>query len=162
MEVINNSLKDIQENTYEQVEVLKEETHKFLKEIQENKTKQVKELNKTIQVLKMEGETIKKSQKKATLEIENLGKRSDITDANINNRIQETEKRISGVEYTIEDIDTTLKENTKYKKLTQNIQEIKDTMKRPNLRIIVIKESEDSQSKGPENNFNKNHKRKFP
>jgi hypothetical protein len=38
---------------------------------------------------------------------------------------------------------------------TQNIQEIQDTMKRPNLRIIGIKESEDSQLKGPVNNFKK-------
>jgi hypothetical protein len=57
---INNSLKQIQENTGKQVEVLKEETQNSLKELQENTTKQVKELNKTIQDLKMEIETIKK------------------------------------------------------------------------------------------------------
>jgi hypothetical protein len=33
---INNSLKEIQENTGKQVEALKEETQKFLKELQEN------------------------------------------------------------------------------------------------------------------------------
>jgi CHAD domain-containing protein len=38
---INNSLKEIQENTGKQVEVLKEETEKFLKELQENTGKQV-------------------------------------------------------------------------------------------------------------------------
>ena len=54
------------------------------------------------------------------------------------NRIQEIEERISGVEDTIENIDKTVKENSKSKKLlTQNIQEIQDTMRRPNLRIIV-------------------------
>jgi hypothetical protein len=37
--------------------------------------------------------------------------------------------------------------------MTQNIQEIWDTMQRPNLRIIV--EEKDSQIKGPENVFNK-------
>jgi hypothetical protein len=37
----NNSLKEIQENTAKQVEVLKEETQKSLKELQENTTKQV-------------------------------------------------------------------------------------------------------------------------
>ena len=42
-ENINNSLKEIQENTVRQVEALKEETNKFLKEIQENTIKQVKE-----------------------------------------------------------------------------------------------------------------------
>jgi hypothetical protein len=50
---INNSLKEIQENTANQVEALKEETQKSLKELQENTTKKVKELNKTIQDLKM-------------------------------------------------------------------------------------------------------------
>jgi hypothetical protein len=36
---INNSLKEIQENTAKQVEDLKEETQKSLKELQENTTK---------------------------------------------------------------------------------------------------------------------------
>jgi predicted HicB family RNase H-like nuclease len=38
-ETINNSLKEIQENTGKQVEMLKEETNKSLKEIQENNQK---------------------------------------------------------------------------------------------------------------------------
>ena len=59
MKDINNSLKEIQENTGKQLEALKEETQKSLKELQENPTKQGKELNKTIQDLKMEIETIK-------------------------------------------------------------------------------------------------------
>jgi predicted nucleic acid-binding Zn-ribbon protein len=69
----------------------------------------VKEWNKTIQHLKMEIETIKKSQRETTLEIENLGKRSGAIDASITNRIQEIEERISGAEDTIENIDTTVK-----------------------------------------------------
>jgi hypothetical protein len=40
---INNSLKQIQENTGKQLETLKEETQKSLKESQKNTTKQVKE-----------------------------------------------------------------------------------------------------------------------
>ena len=43
---INNSLKEIQENTGKQVEALKEETQKSLKELQENTIEQVKETNK--------------------------------------------------------------------------------------------------------------------
>jgi hypothetical protein len=49
---INNSLKEIQENTGKQVEVLKEETQKSLKDLQENTIKQAKEMNKTMQDLK--------------------------------------------------------------------------------------------------------------
>jgi hypothetical protein len=60
------------------------------------------------------------------------------------------------VEDTIENIDTTITENAKCKKiLTQNIQEIQDTMRRTNLRIIGIGESEYSKIKGPANIFNK-------
>ena len=47
----------------------KKDRNNCLKEIQKNTCKQVKELNKTIQDLKMEIETIKKSQRKTTLEI---------------------------------------------------------------------------------------------
>jgi hypothetical protein len=52
----------------------------------------VKELNKTIKNLKMEIEIIKKSQWETTLEIENLGKRSEVIDASITNRIKEKEE----------------------------------------------------------------------
>ena len=42
---------------------------------------------------------------------------------------QNTAEKISGIEDTIENIDTTIKENKKDKKLIiQNIQEIQDTM----------------------------------
>jgi hypothetical protein len=71
----------------------------------------------------MEIETVKKLQRETTLEMENLEKRSRVTDASITNRIQELDERISEAEDTIEDSGITVKENTKCKKLlTQNIQ----------------------------------------
>ena len=91
------------------IESFKEDINNSLKEIQENTGKQVKELNKMIQDLKVEVETIKKTQMEANLEMENLGKRSGITDVSITNRIQEIEERISGVEDTVEEMDTTVK-----------------------------------------------------
>ena len=128
----------------------------MLKELQENTIKQVKELNKTIQDIKMKIEIINKSQRETTLELENLGKRSGVIDANTTNRTQEIEGRISGAEDTIENTGTRVRENAKCNKLlTQNIQEIQDTIRRPNLRIISIKESKDFQLKGPVNIFNK-------
>jgi hypothetical protein len=117
-------------------------------------------MNKTIQDLKMETETIKKSQRETALEL-NLGKRIGVICASITNRIQEV--RISGVENTIENIDTKAKENAKSKKpLTTNTQEIQDTMRRPNQRIIGIEESKDSQLRGPVNIFNKIEEENFP
>jgi hypothetical protein len=54
--------------------------------------------------------------------MENLGKRTGTTDVSITNKIPETDQRISDVQYTIEEIDTLVKENTKSTKfLTQNI-----------------------------------------
>jgi gas vesicle protein len=85
----NNSLKEMQENTAKLVEDIKEEAQKSLKELEENTTKQVMELNKTIQDLKREVDTIKKTESEATLEIETLGKKSGTIDVSISNRIQE-------------------------------------------------------------------------
>jgi DNA repair exonuclease SbcCD ATPase subunit len=159
----NSSLKEIQENKAKQVEDLKEETQKFLKELQENATKQVMELHKTIQDIKREVDTIKKMQSEAMQEIETRGKKSGTIDASISNRIQEMEERISGAEDSKENIGTTIKENKKHKKiLTQNIQEIQDTMRRPNLRIIGVEENEDFQLKWPANIFNKIIEENFP
>jgi chromosome segregation ATPase len=121
------------------------------------------ELNKTIQDLKREVETIKKTQSETTWAIETLGKKSVTINASIKNRIQEMEERISGAKDSIEKVDTTIKENAKCKKiLTQNIQEIEDTTRRLNLWIIGVDENEDFELKGPANIFNKNYTRKLP
>ena len=66
-------------------------------------------MNKTIQDLKMEVETIKISQRETTLEVENLGKNSEDIDTRITNRIQEIEGRISAAEDTIENIEQSKK-----------------------------------------------------
>jgi outer membrane protein assembly factor BamD (BamD/ComL family) len=111
----------------------------------------------------MEEETMKKTQKETTLEIETLGNESGTIDTSISNRIQVMEERISGAEDSIPNMHTTIKENEKCKKnLTQNMQEIQDTMRRPNLQIIVVDEYEDFQLKGPANIFNKMIAENFP
>jgi hypothetical protein len=131
---------------------LKRKHKKTLKELQENTTKQVKKLNKTIQDINMEVETIKETQRETILEIETLGNKSGTIDVSISNRIQEMEEIISDTEDSIENMDTTIKENAKCKKILTKIQ---DTIRRPNLRIIGIDENEDVQLKGPVNIFNK-------
>jgi hypothetical protein len=67
-------------------------------------------MNKTIQDLKMKVETIKKSQKETTLELEILGRKSGTIDANISNRKLEMEERISGAEDFIEKMGTKINE----------------------------------------------------
>jgi cell division protein FtsL len=81
----------------------------------------------------MEVEIIKKTERETFLEIKTLGEKLGTIDVSINSRIQEMEERISGAEDSIENMDTTIKENVKCKKiLAQNVQEIQDTMTRPN------------------------------
>jgi hypothetical protein len=93
----------------------------------------------------------------ANLEMENLGKRSGITDVSITNRIQGKK-----MEYKRERENLrcrrccrrdwhNVKEIQNKKLLGQSIQEIQDTVKIPNLRIIRIEENENFQLKGPEN-----------
>jgi hypothetical protein len=54
----------------------------------------VKELKKMVQELNMEIELIKKIQKEAILEMENLGKRSGAADVSIINRIEWIEENL--------------------------------------------------------------------
>ena len=63
----------------------------------------------------------------ATLEMNNLGKMSGISDVIFTNRIQEVEERISVTEVITDEIDTTVKENSKCK----NKQTNKQTKKNP-------------------------------
>ena len=58
--------------------------------------------------------------------------------------MKEIEKRISGAEDTIENTDTTVQVNLQ----TQNILEMQDTIRRPNLRVTGVEESEQFQIKG--------------
>jgi uncharacterized coiled-coil protein SlyX len=130
----NNSLKEIQETTAKQVEDLKEEAQKSLKELQKNTTKQVMYWIKPSKTKKGSRHS-KENPKWGNPGDRNVRKKTGTIDASISNRIQEMEERISDAEDSIENISTTIKENTKCKNiLTQNIQEIQDTMRRPNLR----------------------------
>ena len=113
--------------------------------------------------LKTEMEAMKKTQTEGQLDMENLGKQTETSGTSITNRIQEIEERISESEETIEKINALIKENSKSNKFSsQNIQEIWDIIKKPNLRIIGVEEGEELQTKGPENIFNKIIEENFP
>ncbi|KAL6088545.1 hypothetical protein STEG23_002640 [Scotinomys teguina] len=160
LQKVIEALKEEMKNSLKELE---EQTNKKLEENKESQEKAIKQMKETVQDLKIEIETIKKTQSEGRLEIENLTKRTGTTDTSIINRMQEMEQRISDAEDTIEKIDSSVKENTKAKKVvTQNIQEIWDTIKRPNLRIIGIEEGEEYHLKGTENIFNKIIEENFP
>ncbi|ERE73234.1 heterogeneous nuclear ribonucleoprotein C-like 1-like isoform 1 [Cricetulus griseus] len=147
MEMIENLKEEIKKSFRE----MEEKTNQKMQEIKESQKSQentIKHLKETVQDLKTKLETIKKTQTEGMLEVEKLSKQSGTTDASITNRIQEMEDRISDTEDKLEEINSSSKENLKSNKsITQNIQEIWNTMKRPNLRIIGIEEGEETQLK---------------
>ncbi len=168
MKIIED-LKQEVKNCHKQLEITNkkvEEMNKSLKDTQENQEKQekaIKQVREAVQDLKNEMEAMKKTQTEGRMEMENLGKRTGTTETSTNNRLQEIEERMSDTEDTIEKINTLIKENSKTNKFSsQNIQEIWDTIKRPNLRIIGIEEGEEVQLNGPENIFNKIIEENFP
>ena len=78
----------------------------------------------TVQDLKTEMESMKKSQTEGRLAMENLGKWTETSETSITNRIHEIEERISDSEDTIEKINALTKKNQQIKFSSQNIQEI--------------------------------------
>jgi hypothetical protein len=108
------------------------------------------ELNKTIQDLKREVETIKKTQNETTLEIETPKK--EFRNHRCEHQKQNTRdgRENLGAEDSIENRAQQSKKMQKAKCkeiLTQNIQKIQNTMRRPNLWIIGVDENEDFQLK---------------
>jgi hypothetical protein len=68
------------------------------------------------------------------------------------NRLEQVENRVSGMEDKVEDLDQTIKDHERMlRKYVWNIQNIWDTMKRPNLQIMVIRKGEEIQTKGTDN-----------
>lgn len=67
--------------------------------------------------MKMEIKSLKKNHKQGTLEMKNLGTWTGITEAIFTNRIQAMEERISGIEDTIEEVNTSVKENVEAEKI---------------------------------------------
>jgi hypothetical protein len=123
---INNSLKEIQENTGKQVEALKEKTQKSLKELQENKT------GEGIEQKHPRSKHGNRNNKEITKGDNSRDRkpREEVRRHRCKYHQQNTrDRRISGADDTIENIDETIKEDAKCKKLlTQNIQEIQDKM----------------------------------
>ena len=137
-----------------------DEMSKSINETLGNQEKTIKQVMETVQDLKTEMESMKKSQAEGQLAMENLGKRRETSETSITNRIQEIEERISDSEDTIEKLNALTEENSKFNKFSsQNIQEMWDTIKKPNLRIIGVEEGEELQIR---KYIQQNYRRKLP
>ena len=64
------------------------------------------------------------------------------------NRPEETEERLSSLEDKVDVVDSSVKENVNSKSIqTQKIQEIEETLKRPNLQKFIERKTTKSRSK---------------
>jgi uncharacterized protein YoxC len=142
---------------------LKEETQKLVFDLKENTNKQMDEIKKTIKDMKEEinkdMETLKYNQS----EINNLISQINIAIERLANRVEQVENSVSGMEDKVEELDQTVKDHeSMLRKYKWNMQEIWDTMKRPNLGIMGVEEGEEIQNKGTENLFNRIIAEQFP
>jgi chromosome segregation ATPase len=72
------------------------------------------------------------------------------------NRVEQVENRESGTEDKVEELDQTVKDHERMlRKYKWNMQGVRDTMKRTNLRIMGVEEGAELQTKGTDNLFNR-------
>jgi chromosome segregation ATPase len=114
------------------------------------------EIKKTIQDMKEEISTDMETLKNNQSEINNSISEIKISIESLVNRVQQVENRVSGMEDKAEKLDQTVKDHkSMLRKYNWNMQDIWDTMKRPNLQIMGVEEGEEIQTKGPDNLFNR-------
>jgi uncharacterized coiled-coil protein SlyX len=79
------------------------------------------------------------------------------------NRVEQVENRVSGTEDKVEELNQTIKDHKRMlRKYEWDMQDIWDTIKRPNLQIMGIEEGEEIQTKGIDNLFNRIIAENFP
>ena len=66
-------------------------------------------MNKTLQDLKVEIESVKKTPTQVIREMKNLGTLTGTSEVNLTSRIQKMEERILGIENTTKAMDTSIK-----------------------------------------------------
>lgn len=70
------------------------------------------EENKTVQDLRVEIKSIKKTETEGHLDMQSLGTRAGTSETSITSKIQEMEQRISGTEHKIEEMATKVKKKS--------------------------------------------------
>jgi uncharacterized coiled-coil protein SlyX len=123
--------------------------NKQLNELKENTCKQMNENKKTIQDMKEEINKNMEILKNNQSEINNSISQTKISIESLERRVVQIEKRVSRTEDKVEELDQTVKDHKRMlRKYEWNMQDICDTMKRPSLQIMGVKEGKEKQTKG--------------
>jgi uncharacterized coiled-coil protein SlyX len=153
----------LKEETQKLVSDLKEDMNKQVKELKENSNKQRNEIKKIMQDMSEEHskdiEILKKNQSEMNSSIFQI----KISIKTLVSRVEQVENRVSGTKGKVEELDQIVKEHEKIlRKYEWDMQDIWDTMKRPDLLTMGIEEGEEIQTKGIDNLSNKMTAENFP
>jgi chromosome segregation ATPase len=161
---VQEAIKKFQEDKNKEYEKTQKQINKIIEALDKCQTETETTTNREINELRSKIDNIKEE---VTHDIENLRKKNETEIQNKmeghSNRIEQTENRISELEYEM-----AIKGKTKellvkqLKTCEKKMQELTDSIKRPNLRIMGIEEGEEVQAKGMCNIFNKIITENFP
>jgi chromosome segregation ATPase len=161
---VQETLKKCQHNKHREFERAKEEIKETIEALYKHQSETENTLNKQINELRTKINNIKEE---TSQDMEDLRKKNKTElqkkMEGQSSRIELTEDRISGLEDEM-----VIKGKTKellikqLKNCEKKMQELTDSIKRPNLRIMGIEEREEVQAKGMHNIFNKIIMENFP
>jgi chromosome segregation ATPase len=161
---VQDALKKFQDTKNKAYEKTQKQINKFIGALNKHQSETENTINREINELKMKIYNIKEE---VTHDMENLRKKNEAeTQATVqghSNRLEKAEERISELEDKMEIKGKSEELLVKQlKTCKRNMQEITDSIKRPNLRITGIEEGEGAQAKEIHNIFNKIITENFP
>jgi chromosome segregation ATPase len=161
---LQEALKKFQDNKNKEYEKTLKQINEIIEALNKHQTATKITINREINELRAKFDNIKEE---VTHDMENLRKKNEIEIQNKmkghSSRIEQTEDRISELED-----EKAIKGKTEellikqLKSCEKKMQEITNSIQRPNLRIMGIEEREEVQAKGMCNIFNQTNNRKFP
>jgi chromosome segregation ATPase len=161
---IQEALKKFQDTKNKEYEKTQEQINEITGALNKQQSETKNTINREINSLKTKLDNIKEE---VTHEMENNTKKNETEIQNTmegySSRLEQTEDRISELEDEMEIKGKTKELLVKQLKICEkNMQELSDSTKRPNLRIMGIEEGEQVQAKGICNIFNKIITENFP
>jgi uncharacterized membrane protein YccC len=153
---VQEALKKFQDAKNKEYEKTQKQIHEIIGALKEHQSETENTINREINELKMKIDNIKEEM---THDMENLRKKNETETQNTmeghSRRLEQAENRISELD------ETEIKGKTEELLLKQlktcerSMQELTNSIKEPNLRIMGIEEEEEVQAKGIHNIFNK-------
>jgi chromosome segregation ATPase len=163
-QTIQDAFKKFQDTKNKEYKKTRKQIHELTGALNEHESETENTIKREINKLKMK---IKNIKEKVTYDMENLRKKNERETQNTmeghSSRLKQAEDRISELEDKMEIKGKIGELLDKQRKTCEgNMQELTDSIKRPNLRIMDIEEGEEVQAKGICNIFNKKITENFP